>query len=93
MSAVARHDASPPWSEADLRTAIRAALARALRLDPHEIDDNRDFDSYGLPSLEAVELTAEMEDLIGRPVDAEAALDHASVARLAAHLARLAAQP
>jgi acyl carrier protein len=74
-------------TEPELRAYIRAALAEALRLPPDSIDENRDFDAYGLPSLEAVMLTGELEDWLGRPVDAEAALEHASVARLARHLA------
>lgn len=76
-----------PFTEATLRDWIRDALARALNLDATNIDDDRDFDAYGLPSLEAVMLTGDLEDLLGRPVDAEAALEHASVARLARHLA------
>ncbi len=74
-------------SEADLRSFIRAVLARALSRAPEDIDDNMDFDALGVPSIEAVMLTGELEDWLGRPVDAEAALDHASVARLARHLA------
>ncbi len=79
--------ANAPFTEPALRTWIRAALARALGLSVTKIDDEQDFDAYGLPSLEAVMLTGDLEDLLGRPVDAEAALEHASVARLARHLA------
>lgn len=78
----------PTPTEADLRAWIRDALARALSLPADAIDDEREFDAYGLPSLEAVMLTGDLEDWLGRPVDAEAALDHASVARLARHLAQ-----
>ena len=74
-------------SEAELRAQIRAALARALHLAPETIDDDADFSTLGLPSLEAVMLTGDLEDWLGRPVDAEAAFAHASVARLARHLA------
>ena len=79
--------ANAPLTEAALRDWIRGALARAMGLATTEIDDDREFDAYGLPSLEAVMLTGDLEDLLGRPVDAEAALDHASVTRLARHLA------
>ena len=82
--------ADAPWNEAALRDWIRAALARALGLTAAQIDDDRDFDAYGLPSLEAVMLTGDLEDLLGRPVDAEAAFEHASVTRLARHLAAIA---
>lgn len=74
-------------TEADIRAFIRAALAAALHLPPDSIDEERDFDAYGLPSLEAVMLTGDLEDWLGRPVDAEAALENGSVARLARHLA------
>ena len=73
--------------ESEVRDWIRAALARALGLAAADIDDEREFDAYGLPSLEAVMLTGDLEDLLGRPIDAEAAFEHASVARLARHLA------
>ncbi len=79
--------ADAPPTEAMLRDWIRAALARALNLSAAEIDDDQDFDAYGLPSLEAVMLTGDLEDMLGRPVDAEAALEQASVARLARRLA------
>lgn len=74
-------------TEAELRRFIRDALASALQVAAQEIDEEQDFDALGLPSLEAVMLTGDLEDWLGRPVDAEAALDHASVARLARHLA------
>ncbi|MDX2234289.1 MAG: acyl carrier protein [Hyphomonadaceae bacterium] len=73
--------------ETALRAWIRAALAQALSMPPEAIDDEQTFDAYGLPSLEAVMLTGDLEDWLGRPVDAEAALAHASVAALARHLA------
>jgi acyl carrier protein len=74
--------------EAHLRREIRDLLARALECAAYEIDDDADFDVLGLPSLEAVMLAGELEDRLGRPVDAEAAFEHASVARLARHLAQ-----
>jgi polyketide synthase 13 len=80
-------DALARPDEAEIRRFIRTALATALGLAPEAIDDDRGFDAYGLPSIEAVSLTADLEDWLGRPVDAEAALEHASVAQLARHLA------
>lgn len=74
-------------SEAELRDWIRRALGRALQRDPQDIDDDADFDALGLPSLEAVMMTGDLEDWLNRPVDAELAMLHASVARLARHLA------
>lgn len=77
-------------TESTLRDWIRDTLARVLNLAATDIDDDLDFDAYGLPSLEAVMLTGDLEDMLGRPVDAAAALEHASVARLARYLATTA---
>ena len=78
------------FSEAQIRAAIRASLASALSVVESTLDDDRDFDAYGLPSLEAVELAGELEDFLGREIDAEAIFDHPSVSQLARHLAAAA---
>lgn len=78
------------FSEPQIRAAIRTSLSRALEIDETTLDDDRDFDAYGLPSLEAVELAAELEDFLGREIDAEAIFEHPTIARLAQHLARAA---
>jgi len=84
MPAVAQ---KPSFSETQIRAAIRTSLASALSIVEDTLDDERDFDSYGLPSLEAVELAGELEDFLGREIDAEAIFDHPSIAQLARHLA------
>lgn len=67
---------------------IRAALARALERPEDDIGLETEFDTLGLPSLEAVSLSGELEEALGRPVDANIVFDHPSVARLAAALSR-----
>jgi acyl carrier protein len=81
---------SATFTEAQIRAAIRASLASALSVAESTLDDERDFDAYGLPSLEAVELAGELEDFLGREIDAEAIFDHPSVSQLARHLATAA---
>jgi len=54
---------------------------------PNQLDDERDFDAYGLQSLKAVERAGEMEDFLGRAIDAEAIFDHPCVSQLTRHLA------
>lgn len=78
------------FSEPQIRAAIRASLSRALEIEETTLDDDRDFDAYGLPSLEAVELAGELEDFLGREIDAEAIFDHPTINRLAQHLAAAA---
>jgi acyl carrier protein len=81
-----------PPTAADLSTRenlerwIRTALARALERPETDIALDADFDSLGLPSLEAVTLSGDLEDALGRPVDANVVFDHPSIARLAAAL-------
>jgi polyketide synthase 13 len=87
MPAVAKR---ADFTEAQIRAAIRASLASALAVPENTLDDERDFESYGLPSLEAVELAGELEDFLGREIDAEIIFDHPSVAQLARHLAMTA---
>jgi polyketide synthase 13 len=71
----------------ELRDWLRQSLARALNRPIEDVSDDSDFLSLGLPSLEAVVLAGELEDFLGRPVDANLLLDHPSIARLAAALA------
>lgn len=78
------------FSEPQIRAAIRASLSRALEIEEVTLDDDRDFDAYGLPSLEAVELAGELEDFLGREIDAEDIFDHPTINRLAQHLAQAA---
>lgn len=78
------------FTETQIRAAIRASLASALSVAENTLDDERDFDAYGLPSLEAVELAGELEDFLGREIDAEAIFDHPTVSQLARHLAAAA---
>lgn len=77
----------PAFCEQQIRAAIRASLASALSVPEATLDDERDFDAYGLPSLEAVELAGELEDFLGREIDAQIIFEHPSVAQLARHLA------
>lgn len=77
----------PSFSEPQIRAAIRTSLASALSIAEDTLDDERDFDAYGLPSLEAVELAGELEDFLGREIDAEAIFDHPSISQLARYLA------
>jgi acyl carrier protein len=81
---------SKEFSELQIRAAIRAGLARALDVPEDSLEDAREFDDYGLPSLEAVELAGDLEDFLGREIDAEIIFDHPSIDRLARHLAAVA---
>jgi polyketide synthase 13 len=66
-----------------LKEAVTRALGRALEPD----DETRTFDELGLSSLEAVVLAGDLELFLDRPIDANVAFDHPTIAALARHLA------
>lgn len=62
-------------------------IAAQLNVPKKEIDPVRRLEEYGLDSLEAVALTGELEELLGRPVDPTILWDYPSVRAVAAFLA------
>lgn len=64
-----------------------AQLASQLNLPKQDIDPVRRLEEYGLDSLEAVALTGELEEMLGRPVDPTILWDYPSVRAVAAYLA------
>ena len=40
-------------------------LAQSLKIEPHEIDIHKDFSEYGLDSVEAINLSGELEGFLG----------------------------
>jgi acyl transferase domain-containing protein/SAM-dependent methyltransferase/acyl carrier protein len=71
-------------------TAIRAwlidALASAVETPASEIDPRTPFASYGLPSREAVILSGDLQDWLGRPLSPTLLYEFPTIDSLAAHL-------
>lgn len=63
------------------------ALAEKLKRDPAEIDPTVPFFDYGLDSKNAVELSGELEEFLGRTINPALLYDFPTVAKLTAHLA------
>ncbi|OKH25124.1 beta-ketoacyl synthase, partial [Hydrococcus rivularis NIES-593] len=61
-------------------------IAQRLGISPQEIDVREPFASYGLDSVQAVRLSAELEDWLGRKLSPTLAYDYPSIATLAAYL-------
>ena len=74
-------------TEARMRIWLTESVARALARPLEADDETRTFDELGLSSLEAVVLAGDLELFLGRPIDANVAFDHPSIAALARHLA------
>ena len=83
-------EAEPPRPAAG-EAAIRAwwveRLAERLRLDPRRIDVREPFSSFGLDSAQAVGLTGELEQWLGRPLPSTLLYEHPTIESLARYLA------
>ncbi len=72
----------------DLRAWLVARIAATLRVDPAAIDDRAPLADLGLSSTDAVTLSGELEELLGRDLSPTLVYEHPSIAALADHLAR-----
>ena len=61
-------------------------LSNLLGVDPREIDVREPFASYGMGSTEAVSLSGELGDWLGRKVPADLAYEYPTIETLARHL-------
>ncbi|GAA3509413.1 polyketide synthase Pks13 [Dietzia aurantiaca] len=70
----------------ELREWLRGWVCRATGLDISKVTDDRSLEEYGLSSRDAVTLSADLEDLLGRPLDATVAYQHPTIATLAEYV-------
>lgn len=73
----------------DLETWLIDRIAHLAHLAPDDIDPDRSLESFGLSSVEAVTLAADLEDLTGIELPATLAWEHPTIAAIAAHIASL----
>ncbi len=64
-----------------------AQLAERLGLEPDEIDLNEDFANYGLNSIEAVNLSGDLENILGRRLPPTLLWDYPNIKTLSEYLA------
>ena len=67
----------------ELREWLRGWVCRATGLDVSKVTDDRSLEEFGLSSKDAVTLSADLEDELGRPLDATIAYQHPTIAALA----------
>ncbi|MFA7759104.1 beta-ketoacyl synthase N-terminal-like domain-containing protein [Streptomyces sp. NRRL B-2790] len=65
-----------------LRRRLIERIAEACYLDEEDIDPSRPLQEFGLSSRDAVELSGELEELLGRPLPTTLLWDHPSIDRL-----------
>ncbi|MGB3510923.1 MAG: acyl carrier protein, partial [Microcoleaceae cyanobacterium] len=78
-----------PQSSPGLKTIkhwLVSQLAERLELDTNDIDIHRDFTDYGLNSIEVVNLSGELENILGRRLPPTLLLDYPTIESLAEYL-------
>ena len=70
----------------NIKSWLVSQLAERLEIDTDEIDIERDFTDYGLNSIEVVNLSGELENLLGRRLPPTLLLDYPTIESLAEYL-------
>lgn len=81
-----------PTQEAEIRSWLTSRLADLLKINPDDIDTDLPFEQYGLDSEQAVSLSGDLQEWLGRPLDPTLLFDYPTVRGLAEYLASLAPQ-
>jgi acyl carrier protein len=79
----------PQERGAALEDRLRRHVARVLQMPWQQLDPSEPLGSYGLGSLNAVQMIASIEDGLGVTLPTTAAFNYPSVSELALHLGRL----
>ena len=74
-------------SSADIEGWLLQRLQARLGDGAEVVDRHMPFSYYGLDSIDAVELAAELEDWLGQPVSATLTFDYPTVSAVATYLA------
>jgi acyl carrier protein len=75
------------WTAEDLEDWLIERIGQLTKTQSDSIDPDKPLQVYGLTSLMGVEIAADLEDLLGIPVEATSAWDYPTVTKLSAHLA------
>jgi acyl carrier protein len=81
---------NPPTRDA-VEAWLRSALSPLLRMAPAKIDGSQTFTRYGLDSITAITLAADLETWLGFRLSPTLAWEHPTLDQLATHIAALAA--
>ncbi len=85
--AVAPIDSSQPnHQQQQIEAWLKDNIARRLGIAPQQLDETEPFASYGLDSVQAVQVTADLEDWLGRKLDPTLAYDYPTIRTLAQFL-------
>jgi acyl-CoA synthetase (AMP-forming)/AMP-acid ligase II/acyl carrier protein len=74
-------------SREDIEAYLSQKVSSDLAISPHDVDVNRPFSSFGLDSLRAMTLLADIESWLGRRLSPTLFWNYPTISDLAAHLA------
>lgn len=73
-----------------IQGCLVSMLAERLKIEPHEIDIHKDFTDYSLNSLEAINFSANLENLLNRELSPTLFWDYSNIKDLSLYLAQQA---
>ena len=82
-----RFSGTSSHTEPEIARWLRNRLARELELEPDEIDTRKDFADCGLSSVEAVNLSGDLENFLGCRLPPTLLWDYPTIETLARYLA------
>jgi len=87
--------AEPSKSTAEIQAWLVAHMAKDLKVNPREIDVHAPFAQYGMDSVQAVSMSVDLEEWLGRELPVTLVYDYPTIEGLARHLSRetVSAQP
>ena len=76
-------------TEAQIREWIKNYLAELLEVEPAEIDENYDFEKFGLNSSAAVSLVGDLEEWLALELSPSLFFEFNNIAQVSTHLAEI----
>jgi acyl carrier protein len=76
----------PPVSASTLERWMADRIGEALSVSPDELDVHAPFSEHGLDSVAALQLTGELETLLGKQLSATLVYEYPTIATLSEHL-------
>jgi acyl carrier protein len=78
---------SRPPTGTEIQARLVTEVARLLEVEPRMIDVAQPFERYGLDSMMAVDLTATLEEWLGRDLSPTLPYEYPTIQSLSQHLA------
>jgi acyl carrier protein len=72
----------------EIQDWLVSRISQIVKVSAGQIDVGAEFDSLGLGSKDSVELSAELEQLLGRRLPPTLVWDYPTIAELSGHLAQ-----